>query len=221
MVNNKVFVEEFNEPEINKKEVLRYFGAKEWNKETEELFNDCVKESKGKLSYKTCYAKFLLNDNNDVLSFADVEIKSGDLKKNLKGCREVIVFGATIGTGMDFLIGKYGKISPVKALMFQALGAERTESLCNEFCRYLNFCGIGLRPRFSPGYGDFSLEHQKDIFRILDCPRKIGLTLNESLLMSPTKSVTAIAGISDECVQNSSHSCKLCSKTDCIFRRVD
>ena len=39
---------------------------------------------------------------------------------------------------------------------------------------------------------------QKDIFKILDCSKKIGLTLTDSLLMSPTKSVTAIVGIKDE-----------------------
>ena len=52
------------------------------------------------------------------------------------------------------------------------------------------------RPRFSPGYGDLPINMQKDIFAALDCPRKIGLSLNESLLMSPSKSVTAIIGVS-------------------------
>ena len=94
---------------------------------------------------------------------------------------------------------KYSKISPSKALMFQALGAERIESLCDTFCNDMNNeLGVRLKPRFSAGYGDLPLEVQKDIFRVLDCPRKIGLTLNDSLLMSPTKSVTAIVGIEDE-----------------------
>jgi len=39
------------------------------------------------------------------------------------------------------------------------------------------------------------LETQRDIFALLDCPRKIGLTLTDSLLMSPVKSVTAVMGI--------------------------
>ena len=56
--------------------------------------------------------------------------------------------------------------------------------------------GLPLSARFSAGYGDVPLELQRDIFALLDCPRRIGLTLNESLLMSPSKSVTAIVGIS-------------------------
>ena len=74
-----------------------------------------------------------------------------------------------------------------------------------------------LRPRFSPGYGDLPLELQKDVFRVLDCPRKIGLSLNESLLMSPSKSVTAIIGIGKGDVE-AENKCSACEKTDCAYR---
>ena len=74
-----------------------------------------------------------------------------------------------------------------------------------------------LRPRFSPGYGDFELGVQSDIFRVLDCPRRIGLSLNKSLLMSPSKSVTAIIGISDRQAVCAS-GCNLCDKKDCAFK---
>ena len=49
-----------------------------------------------------------------------------------------------------------------------------------------------------PGFGDFGLEYQPFIFEALDCPRNLGLTLTDSFLMSPTKSVTALIGILDE-----------------------
>ena len=55
--------------------------------------------------------------------------------------------------------------------------------------------GIHFTDRFSPGYGDLPLDVQKNIFPLLDCERKIGLTLNESLIMSPSKSVTAFVGM--------------------------
>ena len=57
---------------------------------------------------------------------------------------------------------------------------------------------IYTKNRFSPGYGDFDIVYQKDIFAILDCPKRIGLTLNSSLMMSPSKSVTAIIGFKRE-----------------------
>ena len=78
----------------------------------------------------------------------------------------------------------------------QALGAERIEALCDAFCDSLiSEKGVLLRPRFSPGYGDLPLEVQKDIFSLLECHKRIGVSLNESLLMSPSKSVTAFVGL--------------------------
>ena len=89
---------------------------------------------------------------------------------------------------------KYSKISPVKALIFQAIGAERIEKLCDVFCKDIAK-ERKTKPRFSPGFGDLPLTIQKDIFAALDCGKNIGLSLTDSMLMSPTKSVTAIVGI--------------------------
>ena len=65
-------------------------------------------------------------------------------------------------------------------------------AICRELAE--NDSKSNFRPRFSPGYGDFPLTAQRDIFAILDCPKRIGLSLNQSLLLSPTKSVTAVIG---------------------------
>ena len=97
------------------------------------------------------------------------------------------------------MIFKYSVLSPSTALLLEALGNERIEALCdvfNEDIRQLKLLrGESLRPRFSAGYGDLPLEYQKKIFDILDPPLSIGLTLNNSYLMSPSKSVTALIGV--------------------------
>ena len=104
--------------------------------------------------------------------------------------------------------------------MMQAVGAERVEALCDAFCeQFRRENGVGLRPRFSPGYGDLPLAAQRELFALLDCPRKIGLTLNESLLMSPTKSVTAFAGITDAQTAHDEGGCARCENPDCMYRR--
>ncbi len=86
----------------------------------------------------------------------------------------------------------------VKAAVFQATGAmyiEKCVDLLNEkISEEAQAQGKNTRPRFSPGYGDLSLEVQKDFFRLLPC-QKIGLTLMDTLIMSPEKSVTAFVGI--------------------------
>ena len=206
-------------PKLNERECLRYAGTtlKSISAEERELFEACLAELGSKLSYKVCWGRFPIERRENQLYFGILEAESKALMKNLEGCEEVIVFAATIGLEIDRLIRRYTNLSPAKALFFQAIGAERIESLCDTFCDDLKGEGLQLRPRFSPGYGDLSLELQKDIFRVLDCPRKIGLSLNESLLMSPSKSVTAIIGIGGG-EEEAKNKCSTCLKTDCAYR---
>ena len=159
-----------------------------------------------------------------------MQTDSQGLCRNLQGCDKVILFAATVGLAPDRLIARYGRLSPTKALCMQAIGADRIESLCDAFCDELaaDYAAEGyqLRPRFSPGYGDFPLDAQKAFFQALDCHRKIGLSLNDSLLMSPSKSVTALIGLLPQAVQTAhaearSHAdCASCAKTDCLFRQA-
>lgn len=211
-------------PPVNERECLRYAGCnfKEAAEEERELFGACLAEIKGKLSYKVCWDRFPVKKEGTSLDFGFTKVDSAGLTKNLEGCGEIILFAATIGLEIDRAIRKYTNLSPAKALFFQAIGAERIESLCDAFCEErkeeLQVEGKFLKPRFSPGYGDLPLEMQRDIFRVLDCPRKIGLTLNESLLMSPSKSVTAIIGIGEKWEENNKNKCSACQKLDCAYR---
>lgn len=183
-------------PVFCEKEVLRYAGCTNADLETKRMMSGCLEEAEKVISYKVCYCELPLKINGSVCDFGVFDVKSEKLAKNLDGCGKVLLFAATVGTEFDRLISKYSRISPAKAVIMQAIGSERVESLCDSFCKdYENENGVKLKPRFSPGYGDLALEVQKYIFAILDCPRKIGISLNETLLMSPSKSVTAFVGI--------------------------
>ena len=176
--------------EFNKKEISRYAG----NLQDEALLGECISEVSDKLVYNVCYQKFPFEKQCETLNLGFAQVNSADLAKNLDGCDGILLFAATVGVELDRLIMKYCKISPVKALIFQAIGAERIEKLCDQFCKDMAK-EENIKPRFSPGYGDLPLDLQKEIFAALDCGKNIGLTLNDSMLMSPTKSVTAIVGI--------------------------
>ena len=194
-----IYTKNYEVDNVNKREVLRYMGCKNSDNETDRLLDDCLNELAGKLKYKTVYGIFDVNITGEECSFLRFSVKSKDLAKNLYGCKRVIIFAATVGFEIDRLISKYSQISPSKALMFQAIGAERIEALCDLLCSDVsNQLGVRLKNRFSAGYGDLPLSSQNDIFRVLDCTKKIGVSLNNSLLMSPTKSVTAFVGITDE-----------------------
>ncbi len=208
----------------NKKEILRYSGVKNSAPDIEKLMEECIEEAEKILTYQVCFCELPVRVFRERIMISDVVIDSKNLSDVLASCDSAILFGATVGVGPDRLISKYGKLSPAKAFMFQAIGAERIETLCNAFCEEKNQEvkkeGKSLCPRFSPGYGDLDLTLQKDLFRILSLSKNIGLTLNESMLMSPSKSVTAIVGVAT-CELHTKTGCKLCKKTDCEYRKKD
>ena len=203
---------------VNESEILRYAGVKTSTKEINDLIKECLAELKNHLIYKVCYLETPIVTSETSVDFGFNKTQSKSLAKNLNNCSSCIIFCATLGIGIDRLIAKYNAVSPTKALIFQAIGAERIESLCNLFCKEIKE-GKCVRPRFSPGYGDFSLDFQREIFKVLDCSKKIGVTLNESLLISPTKSVTAIVGISKTKEAVIENDCNNCNLKDCEFRK--
>ena len=180
-------------PPVNVREVLRYAGGGE-----ESAVLDCLSEAEGVLSFNVSFAILPVSVKGSEVDLGFEKIESRDLAKNLGGCHRAVLFAATVGIGMDRLIRKYARLSPSRAVLFQALGSERVESLCDAFEEYIAARlgdGITLRPRFSPGYGDLPLEFQREVFALLDCPKNLGISLSDSLLMTPEKSVTAIVGI--------------------------
>ncbi len=183
-------------PPLRRKEILRYMGCKVEDEQTSKLVDEALALCRGAMTPRICFAEFEIAEKDGSLDLGFAVTQSRDLAKNLCGCKKAIVFCATVGHGIDRLIVRHSRLSPSVALCLQSIGAEAIEAVCGDFCAYLeDEYGYSLRPRFSAGYGDLPLTLQRDIFRALGCERKIGVTLNESLLMSPTKSVSAIIGI--------------------------
>ena len=193
-----VYIKSYNSPKIDKNEILRYCKS-EADSATLSLIDSCIGEAEDKLSYGVCYAFSQIKVEGDVVDLGFCSVSSHSLARCLEGCSEIILFAATVGTGIDRLIHRYSSTSPSRAVIFQALGSERVEALCDAFCDEMKTAfaeeGSSLRPRFSPGYGDLSIEVQRDIFAFLNPTARLGITLNENCFMLPQKSVTAIIGV--------------------------
>ena len=139
-----------------------------------------------------------IEDNDKIdLSKSVLTIKSARLAAHIKGCRQAILFAATIGPGVDMLIRRYNGRSTIKPAILQAAGASAIEAFADEVTERIkdNFINITFKMRFSPGYGDFSLEYQNDFFSLLSLEKNLGMSLNSALLMSPSKSITAVIGV--------------------------
>lgn len=208
-----IYRKAYPQPPVCRREILRYAGCRQGDEELERLLDACLEEALPRLRYQVCW-RFLNAEEQETFLR-----QSRLLEKNLSGCREVVLLASTVGVELDRLIARYSHLSPTKALLVQAIGAERIEALCDRFCADLAAQrALTARPRFSPGYGDLPLQAQQQIFALLDCPRTIGLFLNESLLMSPSKSVTAFLGLAEGEQTPTVNKCAACGKQDCAFR---
>ena len=146
-----------------------------------------------------------------------------DIITHLSGCDTAVVFAATLGSKVDSLIQKYQMTDVTKALVIDAEASAATEMFCDEMTEKIASSVNGkLTPRFSPGYGDYPLEIQKDLLRLVDAERKIGLYAGESYMLSPCKSVTAVIGISDSSADKRITTCSACDmRYTCAFRKED
>lgn len=123
---------------------------------------------------------------------AELPFSSRDLTRILRGANEAYLFAATLGHDVDRLIRKYANLSAADLLIVQAIATTLIEHYIeSEIASW----GETLLPRYSPGYGDLPLSVQRDFLAALDPKGTLGITLTETFLMIPSKSVTAVIGI--------------------------
>ena len=122
----------------------------------------------------------------------------GRFAAHLAGCGAAYLVCGTLGHGVDALQRRVSAVSGADALIVQAVGAAMIEKWMDEtegeIGRELAE-GESLVERYSPGYGDFPLEAQRAVLGLLDAPRAVGVSLTDSLLMVPSKSVSAVIGV--------------------------
>ena len=187
---------------INEYEALRYLGyvRSSITDEDVEMVKAAIEEVRGLAAPKACFERYpvTISENFDITMPYGI-IHSKDLATNLNGCSEIYIFAATIGPRFDMALTRQRQISIAKAAVYQSVGAATVEALCDtlneDLRRKVLEEGGTLHPRFSPGFGDMSLDNQKGIFSVLRPEKSIGLTLKDNLIMAPEKSVTAIIGI--------------------------
>ena len=184
------------------KEVARYLGYRKAagpDVDVKALMEKAAQEMQAVMKPQAVFEIFDLTINeNSNLRFADISLQSRDLSTNLSNCSQVALLAATIGPQVDALIRRNSSLDPVYASILQATGAmfiEEVVDLVNdEIKKIAEAQGLKTKPRYSPGFGDVTLEVQREFFRLLPCTR-IGLTLMDTLIMAPEKSVTAFIGI--------------------------
>ncbi len=208
------------------KEALRYlgYGRHAVDERTMGLIEDSFAELEEVADRKFVYRIFeLIRDGEADIRIGRMQIHSASLGRNMKGCTHAALIGATLGIGVDMRMKRHSLNDMARVVVLQACASVMLEEYLDE-CqagleKELEAQGRFLRPRFSPGYGDFLICHQSEILRMLDAPKKIGLTMTDGYMLTPVKSVTAAAGISTTKEPCHIRGCESCGKRDCSYRR--
>ncbi len=209
----------------NEKEILRYLGyhGQEITSDLTDLIHECEDELDEAASPRCIWREYPLTIHDDIIDTGVLKTESKALARNLKDCQSVVLFAATLGSGVDVLLNRYSQLKISKCVVMQAAATAMLETWCNEqnadLRRQYEEKGLYLRPRFSPGYGDLSLDCQRNIADALELSKRIGITLTDSLLMAPSKSITALIGVSDIRAGCVPEGCEACAKADCAYRR--
>ncbi len=221
--------------ETDRREVYRYLGCK-GNLPPQEVVEEvefCIGQLEEEATPRCVYKAFSLEIEG---SFEDEEVplikipeagmafRSRNLAKNLRGCSRIYLMAVTLGPGPDRLIKRASITKMSHAVIYQAASAAMVEAWCDLVNRRIvdeaAEKGMFCRPRFSPGYGDFPLQTQPEVSAALNMPKTIGVSLMDSLLMTPSKSVTAVVGLSKTEVPCTIHGCEECrASASCAYRR--
>ncbi len=213
---------------LNREEILRYLGYKDSGvtERMEQLLNRCEAETLKILQSKYIYRRFPVEKGSDGIRIPGTALVlfGNDIQEHLKNCNEIFLLGATAGVELDKRIRRYMVTEPDVGVVMDSCGIQAVEQIADlaekEMEQEVSAEGCHLTWRFSPGYGDLPLETQRELVRVLDTHRKISVSLTESCLMVPSKSVTAILGISDTKRDVRKNKCNFCNNRErCAFRK--
>lgn len=122
--------------------------------------------------------------------------------KGLQQCQRATVMALTIGAALPEEARSAAERGQLyRSAIADYLGSHAVEQLAESFCQYLQqqalSRGLYATLRYSPGYGDWALDAQPDVFAFLEqCQGQI--RLSENFLMEPVKSITAVVGWSTQ-----------------------
>ncbi len=220
---------------IDEKEVLRYLEYK-GQYISDNLKNniyECIKITKEKINPRYILRVYpILIENKDAcynkifIKGSNLKLKSRDLYNILKYCDECIIISATLGIEIEKEIRKYSYSQLSKSIILDACATTAIEEVCDavqsNIEKELNQKGKHITMRYSPGYGDLPLELNKEILNLLNAQNQIGLTINDSGIMIPRKSVVAIMGITHKTINRVQPSCLNCENhKTCKYKKGD
>lgn len=171
----------------------------------------------------------IFEDINRYPEKGEIQIAGHTINTSLKICRlmegaeSIAVFVCTAGQGFSDYCQRYNQEGDyLKGYIVDTLGSVVVEKAMDyiqiQLEKMVQQKGLKITNRYSPGYCNWPVDDQKELFSLL--PSNVcDISLSASCLMNPIKSVSGIIGIGNN-VQKSSYSCDICNNKTCIYRKV-
>lgn len=187
---------------------LKYLGYKnqEINEELNKVIDEMIEEIKNISLFKITYGEFNRNE---------LDLKEKAYNKFIGDCNKVILVASTLGSEVDKRILYYSKFDQTKSVILDAAGSAYIEILSDLESEKWGYSNLSYR--FAPGYQGTSVDKIRDISRLLDANKKIGISILESNLIVPQKS---LVGLMIENQTKEKDYCDKCSfNNNCQYRK--
>lgn len=145
----------------------------------------------------------------------------GIIMKGLSGADKYLLFIATAGMEFQEEINKIADEGDiVRVYVADLIGSEIAEATVRECAKSIiaDYPGVGVSNSYSPGYCGWVLSDQREIFARFGGDT-CGVTLNDSCLMYPIKSVSGIISVGEK-VEKREYGCAICGRKDCYKNRL-
>ena len=220
----------YNAPllKIDPKETRRYAGLMRAKDFDERLIEDACQDARLLAEPRGIWQLYDYDCEKQIVK-ADppFHIEGTKIGKHLSGCDKVILLAVTVGDAIEDMVTKrFADGEYASSVLLDAAATTAVEQLAdgmeNAIKPKMAAQGYGMRWRFSPGYGDWSMTQQPELLR-LSHGDSIGISLTESLMLFPRKSITAIIGLVRETGASPRHhspnGCAACDQLDCPSRK--
>ena len=209
---------------IDVREALRYLNAQEADDETARRVAEIAAELETAIVPRFLYRDFTLTKTAGgyALREADVPLPGTLAKRMLESCGSAVVLVCTLGARFDAMLRAAQARDMAKAVILDACGSAYAEAGCDAAEKEITarHPGLFLSDRFSPGYGDLPLEIQGRLLAAVDAGRRLGVQATASHLMIPSKTVTALIGLSPTPQRARIRGCAYCGLRDgCAMRK--
>lgn len=182
-------------------DALRYMGVPPEGHTEELIFtvSEAFRRLEGYITPRCVWGRFHIKNFDGGIEIEGAKIFSRNISRLTSRGNDCILLAATLGHETDRQITIAQNKNMLEGLALDACASVRIDSYIDDVMRGEISAGLRegerMTTRFSPGYGDLSMNVTEDIIAILSATKRIGLSVTRSLMMSPVKSVTAVAGL--------------------------